>query len=116
MRLVRARAQAKHAVASTKAHATTASGGTATWGFIDDPSIGGYALHGAFITTFPNSSVVEYNATYSHGVRLTESMATSSHSLWRWTHGVPPPPASTTAESRSVFERYDGAGTAGFSG
>ena len=25
--------------------------------------------------TFPNSSVVEYNATYSHGVRLTESMA-----------------------------------------
>ena len=110
MRLVRARAQAKHAVASTKAHATTASGGTATWGFIDDPSIGGYALHGAFITTFPNSSVVEYNATYSHGVRLTESMATSSHLLWRWTHGVPAPSASTTAESRSVFERYDGAG------
>ena len=54
-------------------HAKTASGGNASWGYAADAARG-YMLHGDFNATFPSSNVVEYAATYSYGVRLTEKL------------------------------------------
>jgi len=87
-----------------QARASTASGGTATWGYIVD-LVYGYALHGTFTTTHPNSSALEYNATYNAGMRLSESYHnTKGRLVWRWTHQ----PASNS--SRSMLERFDDAG------
>ena len=54
--------------APTQVQAKTASGGDARWSYIVDPAQG-YLLDGSFVATHPNSSVAEYTATYTHGVR-----------------------------------------------
>jgi len=48
--------------------AKTASGGDARWSYVVDAAQG-YLLDGSFVATHPNSSVAEYTATYTHGVR-----------------------------------------------
>ena len=48
--------------------AKTASGGDARWSYIVDAAQG-YLLDGSFVATHPNSSVAEYTATYTRGVR-----------------------------------------------
>eukprot|EP01049_Picozoa_sp_SAG25_P007694 SAG25_NODE_644_length_6218_cov_5.273901_3_plen_525_part_00 len=96
-----------------QATSRAAGGGTATWSFIHDDT--GYALHGSFTTTFPNSTDVEYNATFSHGLKVAESLwarGNPRQPLWQWIHELPPAAgaSATNAESRSVFEAFDAAG------
>ena len=82
-------------------HAKTANGGDASWSYIVDP-VKGYLLDGAFAATFPNSSVVEYSASYSQGRRTSEAMRDGAgRLLWQWNHTQP---------SRSVFTKYDTSG------
>ena len=45
-----------------------------------DPVLG-YALDGTFSARFPNTSVVQYNATYSKGVRLSEAIFDASGAI-----------------------------------
>ena len=57
--------------APTQVQAKTASGGDARWSYIVDAAQG-YLLDGSFVATHPNSSVAEYTATYTRGVRENE--------------------------------------------
>ena len=58
--------------APTQVQAKTASGGDARWSYIVDAAQG-YLLDGSFVATHPNSSVAEYTATYTRGVRENAS-------------------------------------------
>ena len=59
------------AAAPTQVQAKTASGGDARWSYIVDAAQG-YLLDGSFVATHPNSSVAEYTATYTRGVRESD--------------------------------------------
>ena len=96
-----------------QARSPTASGGVATFGFVSSTA-SGYKLDGPYLATFPNSTVIQYNATYELGVRLSEALYDSTGRLLsQWRHsscgGGGAAGAASQEACTSVYEMFDAA-------